>query len=71
MINHQSADISRPVTAHIVQIRKRPRIQASELSELVATAAKAEESYDPSKDRAQSYCRTPMSPIWIDLPYCE
>jgi len=31
--------------------RKRPRIQALELSELVASAAKAEESYDPGKDK--------------------
>ena len=31
--------------------RKRPRIQALELSEFVASAAKAEESYDPSKDK--------------------
>lgn len=31
--------------------RKRPRIQALELSELVASAAKAEESYDQSKDK--------------------
>ena len=35
----------------MILCRKRPRIQVSELSDLVASAAKAEEEYNPSTDR--------------------
>ena len=35
----------------MILYRKRPRIQVSELSDLVASAAKAEEEYNPSTDR--------------------